>query len=141
MHMNHEDTVASPTLFLFAADLGLGLHWFFVLFVIAGLVLIVAGGFRGWQWGRERTFRYAHLAAIAVVVLQSWLGMICPLPTLEMWLRRQGGDAPYAGTFISYWMQVLLYYQAPAWVFAAVYTAFGLCVVATWYWVPLDKRR
>ena len=32
-------------------------------------------------------------------------------------------------------MQSILYYQAPPWVFAVCYTAFGALVVLTWTWV------
>jgi len=112
-----------------------------VLFVIVGLVLIFAGKLAGWSWVRNRVFRIAHLAAIGVVVLQSWFGVICPLTTLEMWLRARAGGATYAGSFMAHWLDTLLYYRAPAWVFATAYTGFALLVVASWFWVrPRGKR-
>jgi hypothetical protein len=77
----------------------------------------------------------AHLIAIGVVVLQSWLGIICPLTTWEMALREKAGDAVYAGTFVSHWLETILYYSAPAWVFVLCYTVFGLLVLASWFWV------
>jgi len=40
--------------------------------------------------------------------------------------------AVYRGSFIAHWMEILLYYEAPQWVFAICYTAFGLLVVASW---------
>lgn len=131
----------SPTLYLLAADAILALHVLFVLFVISGLVLIFAGKLAGWSWVRNRVFRIAHLAAIGVVVLQSWFGVICPLTTVEMWLRARAGGATYAGSFIAHWLDTLLYYQAPAWVFAVCYTVFGGLVVASWCWVrPRSKE-
>ena len=90
----------SPTLYLLAADAILALHVLFVLFVISGLLLIFAGKFAGWSWVRNRVFRIAHLATIGIVVLQSWFGVICPLTTLEMWLRARAGGTTYAGSFI-----------------------------------------
>ena len=54
-----------------AADLILVLHTGIVLFIVVGLALIIAGGLRGWSWVRSPVFRLAHLAAIAVVVLQA----------------------------------------------------------------------
>ena len=65
--------------------------WAIVLFVVAGLVLVVAGNLRHWPWVNHLWFRLAHLAAIAVVVAESWFGMACPLTTLEMWLRAEAG--------------------------------------------------
>lgn len=123
------------TYYRLAADLVLYLHIAFVVVVIAGLVLILIGGFVNWAWVRNGWFRLAHLGAIGIVVLQSWLGMICPLTTLEMWLRERAGDAVYPGAFVAHWVQRILYYDLPAWVFALGYTAFAVLVVASWYWV------
>lgn len=129
----------TQTLYLLAADAMLVLHVLFVGFVIVGLVLVFVGGFRGWSWVRNRTFRIAHLVAIGIVVLQSWFGIICPLTTIEMALRARAGDATYTGSFIAHWLESLLYYQAPAWVFAVCYTGFGAMVVASWFWVRPRK--
>ena len=118
-----------------AADALLALHAGFVVFVVGGLCLILVGGMRGWSWVRNPWFRLAHLAAIAVVVLQAWLGLVCPLTQWEMALRSRAGDAVYAGSFVAHWMQALLYYEAPLWVFAVCYTLFGLLVVLAWHWV------
>jgi uncharacterized protein DUF2784 len=123
------------TSYRLAADLVLYLHVAFVVFVILGLLLILIGNFAGWAWIRNGWFRLAHLAAIGVVVLQSWLGKICPLTTLEMWLRVQAGDAVYPGAFVAHWLQRILYYDLPAWVFALAYTVFALLVLASWIWI------
>lgn len=125
----------SDTLFLLAADLMLVTHVLFVAFVVFSVVMIVVGKLAAWSWVRNPWFRYAHLVAIGVVVLQAWLGIVCPLTTWEMALRERAGDAVYSGTFIAHWLQSILYYQAPAWVFAVCYTLFGLLVVACWFWV------
>lgn len=118
-----------------AADAVLFVHTLFVGFVIFGLVLVLIGRFRSWSWVRNPWFRYAHLAAIGVVVLQSWLGAICPLTTWEVALRERAGDAVYSGAFVAHWLKSVLYYQAPPWVFAVCYTLFGALVAACWYWV------
>lgn len=121
--------------YLVAADAVLLVHTLFVAFVVFGLLLILAGGVLAWSWVRNRRFRILHLAAIGVVVVQAWFGMICPLTTVEMWLRSRAGDAVYQGSFISHWLDSILYYQAPAWVFAVCYTAFGALVAVSWYLV------
>ena len=126
----------SGALFLLAADVLLFSHLLFVAFVIFGLVLIAVGKVLDWSWVRNPWFRVVHLVAIAVVVLQSWLGVICPLTTWEMALRERAGDAIYTGSFISHWLESLLYYRAPAWVFVVCYTAFAAIVVASWFLVP-----
>ena len=118
------------------ADGVLALHVAVVLFVVLGLLLVLAGNGLGWRWVNHLWFRLAHLVAIVVVVAQAWLGMICPLTTLEIWLRRQAGQSGYDGSFIGHWLQQLLYYEAPAWVFIALYSVFGLLVLASWWWFP-----
>jgi hypothetical protein len=124
-----------------AADTLLLLHFAFVAFVVVSLPLILVGGRRGWAWVRRRLFRQLHLAAIAVVVLQSWLGRVCPLTAWEMALREQAGEATYTGAFVAHWLGALLYYRAPAWVFALLYTVFGLLVLFAWFRVPPVGRR
>ena len=121
------------------ADLILLLHSSFVVFVITGLVLVLIGAFRDWRWVRNPWFRWAHLLAIGIVVAQAWIGVLCPLTTLEMTLRTRAGDAVYPGSFIAHWLESLLYYQAPAWVFTMCYTAFGLLVVLSWFFVPPER--
>ena len=114
------------------ADLVLITHVAFVGFVVIGLLAIICGGFCGWKWIRNPWFRAAHLAGIGVVVVQAWFGIVCPLTTLEMYLREQAGDLTYSGTFIAHWLRHLLFYQAPLWAFAVCYTLFGLAVIASW---------
>lgn len=118
------------------ADAVLALHVAIVGFVVGGLVAIVAGNLRGWRWVNARGFRLAHLAAIAFVVAEAWLGVVCPLTTLEMWLRERAQAGTYDGGFVAHWLQRLLYYQAPGWVFTLAYTLFGLAVAASWRVFP-----
>lgn len=121
--------------FAIAADAVLFVHALFVAFVVLGLLAIYVGYALGWSWVRNPWFRLLHLAAIAVVVAQAWLSAICPLTTLEMTLRDRAGEATYAGSFVAHWLESLLYYEAPAWVFVVSYTAFGALVGASWYWL------
>jgi hypothetical protein len=125
----------SGFLYLLAADLLLFGHVLFVAFVVLGLVLILIGKPLDWSWVRNPWFRFSHLAAIGIVALQSWLGLICPLTIWERALRERADDVVYTGSFISHWLESLLYFHAPAWVFIICYTVFAAIVVASWYWV------
>jgi hypothetical protein len=125
----------SHALYALAADAILVTHALFVAFIVFGLILIFLGRFFSWHWVRNRWFRIAHLLAIGIVVLQSWLGVICPLTTWEAALRLKAGEAGYEDTFIGYWLNALLYYQAPPWVFVVCYTAFGALVLLSWFLV------
>lgn len=125
----------SGALYIFVADAILFAHVLFVAFVVFGLVSILAGKALSWSWVRNPWFRLAHLAAISVVVLQSWLGAICPLTIWEMALRERAGDVVYPGAFVSHFLETILYYRAPEWVFVVCYTVFGVLVVASWFWI------
>lgn len=132
----------SSTIYLLIADVILLLHVLFVIFVVFGLVLIFIGRAFAWSWVRNPWFRLIHLGAIAVVVVQSWLHIICPLTMIEIDLRSRAGETVYSGSFISYWLETILYYQAPPWLFVVVYTLFCAIVVVAWFWVrPRRFRR
>lgn len=117
------------------ADVILVVHFLFIAFVVLGQAAILIGWRAGWAWVRNRWYRFAHLAAIAIVALQAWLGVICPLTVWESQLREAAGGAGYSGTFVSHWISRLIYYDAPWWVFTLLYTAFGLLVLASWFLV------
>lgn len=122
------------------ADGVLVAHVAVVAFVIGGLACVIIGNLLGWRWVNRLGFRLAHLAAIVVVIAQSWARVACPLTTLESWLRANSGAAAYSGGFIEHWLQRLLFYEAPWWVFAAAYSAFGLLVALAWWRYPPRPR-
>ena len=122
------------------ADAVLLLHFAVVVFVVGGLIAIFLGNAKDWLWVNSPAFRIAHVLAIGVVVVQSWLGLLCPLTILESWLREQAGEAVYAASFVEHGVQRVLYYEAPQWVFALAYTVFGLLVAAAWWYFPPRKH-
>jgi polyferredoxin len=123
------------------ANATLILHVAIVAFVVGGLVLIIAGNLCAWRWVNAMWFRLAHLAAIAIIVAEAWFGAVCPLTSLEIWLRGKARTTTYTGSFIEYWLQRILYYEAPSWVFTVGYSLFGLVVVVTWWYFPPRFRR
>lgn len=119
--------------YLLAADAILFLHMLIVVFNVLGLIFIFIGYALKWSWVRNPWFRFAHVVAIGVVVIQSWIGVACPFTSLEMALRSKAGETVYSGTFISHWLESLLYYEASPLVFVIIYTVFGLLVVVSWF--------
>lgn len=120
--------LSSETL-LFLADFTLVVHFTFVLFVILGQVFILVGWTLKWSWTRNLIFRISHLTAILFVVVESWLGITCPLTTLEFSLRQNLGEKVEATSFIALWVHKILFYSAPEFVFTICYSVFGLLVV------------
>lgn len=119
------------------ADAVLVLHFAVVVFVVGGLVAVLVGNLAArWRWVNHPVFRYLHLLAIGVVVVQAWLGQHCPLTLLESWLRVQAGTSAYRRSFIEHWLQRIVFHEAPLWVFTLAYTVFGALVLLTWWRFP-----
>jgi len=69
-------------------------------------------------------------------VLESWLGLVCPLTEIENRLRQLGGEAAYTQGLIHDWAYRLLFYDAPLWVFGLVYTLFFIGVLMSYRYCP-----
>jgi|TARA_B100000959_G_scaffold174309_1_gene182466 hypothetical protein len=81
------------------ADLVVAAHAAFVLFVVAGGLLVF----------RRPTIAWVHLPAVAWGVGIEWVGGICPLTPLEHWLRGRAGDVGYSSDFIQHYLLPVLY--------------------------------
>lgn len=126
----------SPIVYRLLADLVVVVHFAYVSFVVGGLAVILCGIWRRWAWVRNVWFRVIHLALIGVVVLESLCGIVCPLTDWENRLRELAGETAEAGTFIGRWVNWLLFYDAPPWVFTVAYCCFGLLVLGVWIAAP-----
>jgi len=125
----------------FWADvLGL-IHAAIVLFVVGGQVLILTGWAFGWVWTRGLWLRRAHLGFIIVIMTIAALGEWCPLTVWESELRHLAEQQGYTQGFIATWLDRLLYYQAPLWVFAVAYILFTVLVVWTYWKYPPTKSH
>jgi polyferredoxin len=118
------------------ADAILLAHAAFVIFVVGGLAATWAGIAAGRRFARNPWFRGLHLAAIGIVVAEALLGYVCPLTAWEDALR---GSSDERG-FIQRWVHAWLFWDWPAWVFAAIYVAFGAVTAWTWLKYPPSRR-
>lgn len=123
-------------LFRLAADAVLIVHAAIVAFIVFGQALVLLGATRGWAWVRNFWFRLTHLLAMAIVALQSWVGVLCPLTHWENRLRERAGEAPYAGAFIEDWLHRLIFFDAEPWVFTLAYSLFAGIVALSWIIAP-----
>ena len=121
------------------ADLILIVHALVVMFVIVGQLAILIGWWQGWSWVRNIWFRLAHLATILIVMLQAWLGRLCPLTIWEQKLRQAAGQLYHDQSFVEYWVAEFLYLELPWWVFVAAYTSFAMLVAWTWWRLPPER--
>ncbi len=130
-----------PALYNTLADLTLIAHTTLVMFVVLGQVGILIGWGRAWRWTRGAIFRLMHLACILVVMLETWFGVTCPLTALENHWRIRAGEAGYESSFIGAWLDRLLFYNAPAWLFTTLYTLFALAVLTSFLLYPPRYRH
>ena len=81
------------------ADLVLVLHAAFILFVVAGGLLVL----------RLHRLAWLHLPCVAWGVLIELSGWICPLTPLENRLRHAAGTGMYETGFIEHYLAPLIY--------------------------------
>ena len=125
-----------------AADTMVFLHLCYVTFTVGGTVLVMAGGFFGWQWVRNRAFRIIHTSAVLIVTAESLVGVWCPLTVWEWRLRaRAGQDTEQDISFVGHLIRGLIFVDLPSWAFTLMYVVFGLLVLAIMLFVKPEKRK
>ena len=112
------------------ADLVVGVHFLFVLFVLLGGLLVL-------RWPR---LAYVHLPAAAWGVLIELTGWVCPLTPLEQSLRLSAGEQGYSGSFIEHWVGRILFHDWSEQTFTFIYAGFFILVGLT-FWVVRPQRR
>ena len=115
-----------------SADLLVGIHFAFVLFV-------VFGGFLLFRWPRVA---WLHVPAVIWGVLVEFAGWICPLTPLENWFRQRGGGAGYSGDFLEHYLLAIIY---PTGLTASTQRALGVAVIVlnagVYAWILRTRRH
>ena len=106
----------------------LALHLAIIAFNVAGCVLVPVGAWRRWRWVREFWFRLAHLLGLALVALQALLGRAC---FLTIWQGDVSG-ASHVQPLIASWIDRVIYWSLPLWVFAVAYAVVFVYVIVLW---------
>lgn len=123
------------------ADILVAIHVGFMVFVVLGQLVILAGAIARWNWIRNIWFRCSHLLAISIVAFETIMGISCPLTIWEHDLRLAAGQPVSDATFIGRLMHNLLFYDLPPWVFSTAYLTFFGLVVLTFVLAPPRRRR
>ncbi len=115
----------------------LAAHLAVIAFNVAGLITIPLGAKLGWRWVRVRWWRVLHIASWAVVALQAALGRACFLTLWQDDLAGAGGSEP---PLIMRFVNGLIYWPLPMWLFTVIYLALFAYVIALWRLVPPNPR-
>lgn len=86
-------------LYQILAELVLGIHFLFIMYVVCGALLVVK-----WNWTVV-----LHLPAALWGSVIMFAGWICPLTPLENHLRQLAGGEGYDGSFIEQYIMPLVY--------------------------------
>lgn len=104
------------------ADAVLGFHLAFVVFVVAGGLLV----------SRFKRLLMPHLAAAAWGVFIAASGGVCPLTPLENELLRRAGREGYPGSFLEQYLGPLIYPEGLTrevqWTLAGIVVVVNVCV-------------
>ncbi|MDB5463017.1 MAG: hypothetical protein JWP23_1406 [Phenylobacterium sp.] len=117
-------------------QLVLGVHLLVIAFNVLGLIAISLGAALNWRWVRIRWWRLLHVASWAVVALQAVLGRACFLTLWQDRLTGASGEPP----LIMRWVNGLIYWPLPIWVFGAMYVVLFALVIALWWLAPANPR-
>ena len=120
-------------MYLLLADLVIVLHLGFIIFATLGGLLL-------FRWSR---LAWVHLPAVIWGAITEFLGVICPLTPLEVWLRQQAGVDPYQGGFISHYLAPLIYPQGLTpgmqWLLGGILVALNI-MIYSWFIIYKYKQ-
>jgi len=127
---------------LLLADVVLAIHFGIAAYLVFGLPLIWVGRFAGWRFVHDPWFRYSHVGLMGFVLLESVVGMFCPLTVWEGTLRRAAGQGGVGSgeSFIGYWMGKILFYDLDEIHFMVAYGLFFMVVALTLWLIPVRRR-
>jgi Protein of Unknown function (DUF2784) len=118
------------------AEALLAVHVAIILFNVFGLMAVPLGALCGWRFVRVRWWRVLHLLLLGTVAVQALVGRAC---ILTLWQAAAVGAANPAPLIMT-WVNRVIYWPLPIWVFAALYlVVFGYALALLWL-VPPERR-
>tara|TARA_E500000178_G_scaffold87801_1_gene86609 strand:+ start:219 stop:593 length:375 start_codon:yes stop_codon:yes gene_type:complete len=119
------------------ADIVLFFHFFIVVFITFGFVLIPIGYNFNWIWIKNKKLRLLHFGMMIFVTFETILGLSCPLTVLENNLRGINENQ----LFLSRWITEVIYWDFPSEFFLIIY-----CLCLGWTFLiwkkypPIEKN-
>lgn len=116
----------------------LAVHLAVILFNLFGLVAVPLGAWRRWGFVRIAWWRVLHLGSLLIVAVQAVAGRACFLTLWQAAL--EPGNAQTPPPMIYAWINRLIYWPLPLWVFTVLYLAVLAYAAALWWLVPPRRR-
>jgi hypothetical protein len=102
------------------------------------LVFFVIGGFLAWRWPRVI---WAQLVIVVWNLTIVLFDFGCPVTASEKWLRRRGGEEPYAGGYIRHYLDGRVYPEGYTWLVELITFAIVLISYAGLLWWRVIRPR
>ena len=116
------------------AEAILAAHLAIILFNLFGLIAVPLGAVWRWRFVRVRWWRLLHLVSLAAVAAQAVFGHAC---FLTIWQASLTGATGLPTPLIMGWVNRVIYWSLPLWVFAALYLlVFGYALALLWLVPP-----
>lgn len=111
------------------ADAVVAVHFIWILFLIFG----------GWWGRRNRWVRRIHLAGLVLAFFVETFDWFCPLTHLEVWLAERGALSGYHGSFITHYLDKIIYVEAPRGLIVSL--TIMICAGNAWFYLSKPRRR
>jgi hypothetical protein len=108
-------------------------HVAIITFNVVGLIVIPLGSWLGWRFVHIVWLRLLHLGLLAAVAGQALAGRAC---ILTIWQTNLAGYSETVPPLIMLWLNHLIYWNLPFWMFTLIYVLVFAYVVALWIPVP-----
>lgn len=115
------------------AELTVFMHFLWILFLIFGALW----GASNKRWNKP--VRIIHITALIFAFTINSIGLYCPLTYLEQWARQKTDLTEYSGSFISHYLEKLIYINLePIHLFLLT---FLLCSFNMYYYIKYYKKH
>ena len=121
--------VQNSSMYSASADVILGLHLLFILWIVFGATVT----------RRRPVLQWLHLGSLVWGILIEILPWTCPLTWAENWLEARAGVAPYQGGFLLHYLDALVYPNIPPSLLTGC--GIGICIINLSIHVVRFQRR
>ena len=111
------------------AEIVLIIHFIIFLFICLGFILIPIGYNLDWNWIKNRIIRLIHISLMGFVTIETIVGVICPLTSIEF-LLRDGSKVDGNLTLI---IHKIMYWNLPNNYFIVLYILCLTYLVLLWF--------
>ena len=110
------------------AEIILIIHFIIFLFICLGFILIPIGYSLDWNWIKNRIIRLIHISLMGFVTIETIIGVICPLTSIEFLLR----DGSKVDSNLTLIIHKIMYWNLPNHYFIVLYIICLTYLVVLW---------